>query len=68
MLTGQKPVAIHLSLPSFSSTSELLVLSQGGEVFLELVCLRGHKLFMPGLNGEGLKVLMDTSEVDNKGR
>lgn len=33
MLTGQKPVAIHLSLPSFLPTSELLVLSQRGEVF-----------------------------------
>lgn len=33
MLTGQKPVAIHLSLPSFPSTSELLTLSQRGEVF-----------------------------------
>lgn len=33
MLTGQKPVAIHLSLPSFPCTSELLVLSRRGEVF-----------------------------------
>lgn len=69
----QKSVAIHLSLPSFASTSELLVLSRRREVFLEilqeqLVCLPGHRLFMLGLNVQALKVLMDTFEVDNKGR
>lgn len=33
MLTGQKAVAIHLSLPSFPPSSELLVFSRRGEVF-----------------------------------
>jgi len=32
MLTGRKPVPIHLSLPSFPFTSQLLVLSQRGEM------------------------------------
>lgn len=72
MLTGQKSVTIHLSLPSFASTSELLVLSQRREVSLEileeqLVCPRGHRVFMLGLNVQALKVLIDTSEVNNKG-
>lgn len=72
MLTGQKPVSIHLTLPSFPSTRQILVLSQRGEVFLEilqeqLVCLCGHKLVMQGLNQERSAALMDTFEVDNKG-
>lgn len=34
----------------------------------QLVCRCSRKLFMPGPNGEGSEVLMDTFEVDNKGR
>lgn len=72
MLTGQKPAAIHLSLPSFPSTSELLVLSHRGEVFPRNIARTAgvsvwSHAFMLGLNGEGSEVLMDTFEVDNKG-
>lgn len=58
MLTGQKPVAIHPSLPSFALIKELIVLSQREEVFTQeilqqqLVCLYARRPSVLRMNGE----------------
>lgn len=51
MLTGQKPVAIHLSLPSFLSKGELVILSQYAKRTSGVPCV--HRLFMLGFDEGG---------------